>query len=317
MFSRHVSGQLAAYLDGELTPRDAQWVERHLADCPNCRLQQEQIRRGMSALDLIPTAHAPDAIWASIESAIPSPRVPSTGFFHWWKPSLAVMAILAAVVAVRLLSRGTKGDWIETGAASTAHFQIANIGSVDVEPNTRLRIVADRPNEHRLSLKRGEIHAKIFAPPKLFFVDTASATAEDLGCEYSLKTDEDGSGVLHVTLGWVSFQWQGHESLVPAGASCRTYPHIGPGVPYFDDAPQALTDALRTNSLDDILANARVRDTLTLWHLLSRVGVNDRQRVYDRIAALTPVPPDILREKALTLDPDTLARWKDSLAWIW
>ena len=103
-----------------------------------------------------------------------------------------------------------------------------------------------RPGEHRLALARGEIRAKISAPPRLFFVDTASGTAVDLGCEYTLNTDEDGFGLLRVTRGWVSFQWKGLESLVPAGASCRTRPHVGPGIPYFDDAPESMKQALES-----------------------------------------------------------------------
>jgi len=112
---------------------------------------------------------------------------------------------------------------------------------------------------------------------------------------------------------------------VPAGASCRTRPHSGPGIPYFDDAPESVKQALETfvsekagdDALGMILAEARVRDTLTLWHLLSRVDPGDRARVYDRIAALTPVPAGVSREQALKLDPETLNRWKEELAWTW
>jgi len=172
---------------------------------------------------------------------------------------------------------------------------------------------------------RGEIRAKISAPPRLFFVDTASGTAVDLGCEYALNTDEDGFGMLRVTKGWVSFQWKGLESLVPAGASCGTRPRAGPGIPYFDDAPENLKQALErfafekagNEALGIILAESRVRDTLTLWHLLSRVEAGNRGRVYDRIAALTPVPAGVSREQALKLDPETLNRWKEELAWTW
>ena len=150
-------------------------------------------------------------------------------------------------------------------------------------------------------------------------------TAIDLGCEYTLSDDELGRGLLTVTRGWVSFQWKGVESLVPAGASCRTHPRIGPGIPYFDDAPQNLREAVenfaldkdRRDALNVILAAARVRDTLTLWHLLQRVDVPDRARVYDRIASLTPVPSSVSRERALQLDPETLKLWKDELAWKW
>jgi hypothetical protein len=182
-----------------------------------------------------------------------------------------------------------------------------------------------RSDENRLALARGEIHAKISAPPKLFFVDTASGTAVDLGCEYSLQTNERGSGLLQVTKGWVSFQWKGMESLVPAGASCRTRPGNGPGVPYFDDAPALFKQAVESFAteksaaavLDTILSNSRLRDTLTLWHLLFRVSLPERKRIYDRIAALTPIPADVTREKVMKLDPETLTRWKDELAWTW
>jgi hypothetical protein len=180
--------------------------------------------------------------------------------------------------------------------------------------------VTAKQGEHRLALARGEIHARISAPPRLFFVDTAAGTAVDLGCEYSLDTDENGTGLLRVTKGWVSFQWKGLESLVPAGASCRIRPGIGPGIPYFDDAPEALKQALERNgdgALSTILAESRIRDTLTLWHLLSRVDPDERERVYDRITALTPVPAGVTREQALKLDPETLKHWKEELAWTW
>jgi hypothetical protein len=147
----------------------------------------------------------------------------------------------------------------------------------------------------------------------------------DLGCEYELSTDEEGSGLLHVSRGWVSFQWKGLESLVPADASCRTRPHDGPGIPYFDDAPESVKQALEVlfyekagnDALDAILSGSRVRDTLTLWHLLSRVDGDDRARVFDRIAALTPLPKGVSREQALKLDPPTLKHWMEELAWTW
>jgi hypothetical protein len=222
-------------------------------------------------------------------------------------------------------ARAGAGEWIETDAGSRATIQVGTIGSVEVAPGTRVRVVTARSGEHRIALARGEIRAKILAPPKLFFVDTASGTAVDLGCEYALRSDEEGSGVLQVTRGWVSFQWRGLESLVPAGASCQTRPHDGPGIPYFDDAPEALKHAVEilgdqkagNGALDTILSASRVRDTLTLWHLLSRVEGDDRARVFDRIASLTPLPSGVARAQALQLDPSALKRWLEELAWTW
>ena len=339
MFTRHVSRQLAALIDGELAEQEARQVEIHATQCERCRTEREQVSFGMEILEQLPLVEAPDAIWMSIEAALQEHRSRKTWAVHWWR--LAFVASLVLTLAVGVYWRAARqsgmrwevvrldgshirgagnigaGEWIETDSRSSASIKVGQIGSVDVAPNTRLRVVTARPGEHRLALARGEIRAKISAAPKLFFVDTASGTAVDLGCEYKLKTDEDGLGLLRVTKGWVSFEWKGLESLVPAGASCRTHPHAGPGIPYFDDAPESMKQALESFALDAILTDARARDTLTLWHLLSRVEAEDRARVYDRMASLTPVPAGVSREQALKLDPETLRRWKEELAWTW
>ena len=87
--------------------------------------------------------------------------------------------------------------------------------------------------------------ARIWAPPRLFFVDTPSAVAADLGCAYTLEVDENGGSLLRVTSGWVALQLKDRESIVPAGAACETQPGIGPGTPYFEDAPTVFREALR------------------------------------------------------------------------
>ncbi len=300
----------------------------------------------------LPLIEAPESIWRSIEAAVAEHQARRARVVRWrWALVASTIGILAAAAYWRFTPRsGTQwevtridgspvvgarhmretasvraGDWIETDAASRATVNVGDIGSVEVEQNTRLRIITARPEEHRLALARGTIRATISAPPRLFFVDTAAGTAVDLGCEYALTTGENGSGVLHVTKGWVSFEWQGVESLVPAGASCRLWPHEAPGIPYFDDAPNGLKAAIENfghekavdSGIEEILQEARVRDTLSLWHLLSRVEGHDRERVYDRMVALTPLPAGLSRELALKLDSETLTRWKDALAWTW
>jgi hypothetical protein len=147
----------------------------------------------------------------------------------------------------------------------------------------------------------------------------------DLGCRYTLQVDDSGAGLLRTTLGWVGFKLDNREAFIPAGAVCVTRPKIGPGTPYFDDAPKSFCEALsrfdfaahtpeeRRVELDKILAGSRQRDALTIWHLLSRVDEADRGRVYDRLATLVPPPSGVTREGILRLDQKMLDSWWNQL----
>lgn len=263
----------------------------------------------MNLREHLPLVEAPESIWRNIERALDQPvrRV-----FPVWRFAFAAVLALC-LTAYWIAQRG----WIETTAQTSRIIRIGDIGTVKVFANTKLRVLEDRPSEHRLRLARGRIYATITAPPEVFFVETRSGTAVDLGCEYALNMDENGDGLLSVTRGWVSFQWKGFESLVPAGASCDIRSGTGSGIPWFDDAPPAFKQALERNQVDDILANARVRDTLSLWHLILRAPPEDRARVYDRIAGLVTIPPAISRDRVLRLDRGELDRLKDELAWKW
>jgi hypothetical protein len=219
------------------------------------------------------------------------------------------------------------GQILETDDSSRAAITFDETGRVEVERSSRLRLVTNGPGHKRLSLERGTIRATIWAPPGEFVVDTPSAVAVDLGCVYTLHVDDSGAGLLRTTMGWVGFKLGGHESFIPAGAVCATRPKIGPGTPYFEEAPPAFRDALsrfdfgentpaeRSALLGTILADARRDDALTLWHLLSRVSDADRPRVYDRLVALAPAPAGVAREGILSLDRQMLDSWWNSLGY--
>ena len=271
----------------------------------------------MNIRDHLPLLEAPESVWEAIEAGLRenNRRVA--------RPRAWVFIFAAAAAVVLLVAGGEwwfaarRTGWIETAASAGITLRIGDIGSVDVRPGTRLRVIADRADQHRLQLVRGSIHAKISAPPRLFQVETRSGTAVDLGCEYSMTMDEDGSGILHVSAGWVDFERDGLESLVPAGAMCRIRPGKGADIPYFEDASLEFGHAVERGDIEFLIRNARVRDTLTLWHLLSRVPANGRARVYDRITALAPIPPAISRDRVLSLDSEALQRLREELAWKW
>lgn len=215
------------------------------------------------------------------------------------------------------------GEWIDTRGAR-ARLAVGEIGEVQLEPSTRVRIVNAGRLLHRLSIARGTMHAVIWAPPGHFVVDTPSAVAVDLGCRYTLQVGEDGSGLLRVEAGWVGLEHDGLRSLVPAEAVAAMRAGAGPGTPYFSDAPAAIVPALeiievggssaeRARALEAVLAAARPRDALTLWHLLARTSAGDRARVHDALAALVPPPSGVTRDGVLGGDRAMLDAWWNEL----
>jgi hypothetical protein len=250
-----------------------------------------------------------------------SPRAAS------WEVNRLAGRPLVGSTAVRGTGRLAVGETLTTDASSRARVNVSTIGQVIVEGNSRLRLLAAGSGHYRLALDRGTLEAVILAAPGQFVVDTPSATATDLGCVYTLHVNEDGSGLLSVTTGWVAFELNGRESFVPAGASSRTDRRAGPGTPRFDDADPEFQMALerfdfrangadrvdRARTLRLIFDRARTRDAMTLWHLLSRVEASERGDVFDALAALVPPPAGTTRDRVLALDAKALDQWWDAL----
>ncbi len=359
----HVTKELSAYCHDELTPAASRRVAEHLMGCGRCRAEYELIMLGVKLAEQLPQVAAPSSLWSDLESRLtPGTQVEkrqARGRFQLLQPRYVAVAaglVLAIVLAAIWLNRsqsgpfwevlrldgtprigtssiGAKGrlglgQWLETDGQSRAQISVGRIGQVEIDPNTRVRLLETKATEHRLELARGRMSARIWAPPKLFFVDTPSAVAADLGCAYTLEVDDHGGSLLRVTTGWVALQLRDRESTVPAGAACATRQGIGPGTPYFEDAAADFRSALtnidfgadattKDQSLQTLLAVARVRDTLTLWHLLARVDENQRAQVYERMIVLVPPPSGVTRAGVLALNQEMLDSWKETLQANW
>ena len=363
MFTRHVVKQLSAFSHGELSDAESRRVRDHLLICKRCRAEHREIKLGMNLAQQIQIGSAPSSIWDEVEALVDSQdrRPVSQSFapgprhaFNWYGVAAVAMVIVVAVAIglwltlhlgpkvslavqdasgtvligggrIRDAGRLAVGQTLETGRSSQANITVADIGNVEVAPDTRIRLVNTESSEHRLALERGLIKATIKAPPRLFFVDTPAAEVIDLGCEYTLEVDDAGNSQLHVTLGWVALARQGREVWVPRFAMCKARYGLGPGTPYFEDANETLVDALERYDFDGgggddlgtVLRESRKRDTFTLWHLLPRVNDEQRVRVLDRMIELVGLPKGITREGTLRLDQTMLEAWKEELDTVW
>ena len=356
MSPNHVSENLTVYCHGELVAAEAARVNEHLTQCTACRAELDTIKTVAALAAQWPSAQAPASLWQAVERQLPQPKAKRFWQMNWSAPRLAFAGAALSLLcvagslwlyqrltrpwwevtqiagtprvgaqAIQAGARGGKftvGDWLQTDDAARALVRVGEIGFVQVEPNTEMQLVTAQATEHRLALKRGKMHAYIWAPPKRFYVNTPSATAVDLGCSYDLEVDDAGQSVLRVTTGWVAFEWHGVESFVPAGAICVTRPALGPGTPYFEHAPASWQAALmrfdtdanaRAAALDEVLSQARQADALTLWHLLARAQGDERGRVFDRFAELIPPPAGVTRTGVLSGDQTMIDAWWDKL----
>lgn len=222
------------------------------------------------------------------------------------------------------------GEALVLDADSRAELRVAGVGTVEIEPGSRLRIgePADGAAGARylLHLEEGAVSASIFAAPRLFQLGTPAGIAVDLGCEYTARVDGHGATRLSVTLGLVSFETQGREVIVPSGASTVAEPGARPGTPLWDDAPDAVREALARldaggafdeRDLERVLATEDERDSLTLWHLLDDPREAVRAQSFDRLRALVPPPDGVTREGVLAGDAEMRRAWRRRTSWSW
>ena len=240
--------------------------------------------------------------------------VPSAPPTSWQVASLQGAASMGGKQVAVATALGA-GQLLRTEGSSQLTLESDEVGKIDLGPESELRAASGR----KVTLQHGQLHAFIWAPPREFVVDTPSARAVDLGCEYTLNVDAAGNGLLHVEMGWVAFQYEDHESFIPAGAECVTRKQHGPGVPFYGDASADFRRELAaweggdTAALPAILKDARPRDALTLWHLLTRVRAEARGGVFDRFAQLVALPPEVTRGGVLGSDRRTLDLCWDAL----
>jgi ferric-dicitrate binding protein FerR (iron transport regulator) len=216
------------------------------------------------------------------------------------------------------------GTWLETDADDAARIEVADIGTVAVAGDSKVAVLATSAAEHRMSLERGALHARVTAPPRLFVVETPEATAIDLGCEYDLEVAADGSGSLRVQSGIVELAAGRRLVVVPMGASAKIRPGLGPSTPWASNAAEPLRQAIErwdrgdASALAEIVATATAYDTVTLWNLLGQVDAADeRGAVHDAITALVEVPEWVLRDRVIAGDPTALEDLRESLEHYW
>lgn len=320
----HVTKSITAYHHGELSGEERRQVESHVEQCASCRASFEQIRSTTQLLR--------DFASSGPVAMQPVPVLP-TVIDRRYNVAVALMSAAIVVFSVFLWRQQVQappelqlGKWLNISSEVT--LKVSDIGQVRLEPNTRLRLIQDQPLDHRIQMERGTMHAQVWAPPRLFFVETPSAIATDLGCAYTLKVDDQGDSLLIVTTGLVQLDSKGRSSIVRAGWEAKTRKGSGPGSPYLVESSEEMKHAVdaidfesdasaRERSVDIIVKEVKDNDLITLWHLLPRVDTNSRKRIYDRMLTLTAPPEGVTHEGMIDLNPEMMSLWKYQIGLVW
>jgi hypothetical protein len=215
-------------------------------------------------------------------------------------------------------SRFTAGSIVATDGASRAELIHSGIGRLELSPNTIVSFLSAGEGEQRFSLERGTLTASTWVPPRVFIVETAAATAVDMGCAYRLDVADDGTGQLLVTSGLVLLESHGRQSWVPDAALCRMKPGRGPGTPHAEQSSSHFRELLDAFDFDGapiapVIDAAADVDAITLWHLLRRAAPADRPAVYSKLAAFVPPPEGVTPEGISRLDDTMLDGWWEEI----
>lgn len=164
--------------------------------------------------------------------------------------------------------------------------KLGKLAEITLEPGSELRFEHWQQDTALFRLKRGALTAWVEPPPAVapdfFLIDTSLGRVTDKGCRYELSIERDGTNVVDVIEGAVTFSFGERTVYVPAGAGTQVTAR-GPSTPLFDDCLGELRkaveefDMMRQKFSGKMLADGVVgvteactepRDSLVLWHLL-------------------------------------------------
>jgi Putative zinc-finger len=213
------------------------------------------------------------------------------------------------------------GEWLKTDASSEALLRAGMIGAVDIKPNSEIRLIETNDKEYKLYLSIGKISAKTLSPPNMFKVETRVGEAIDLGCNYTISVDGDGSTEIQVTSGWAAFKSGKSESILPAGTVCEIRIKGGPGTPYSIKTTTEFKDALTSfdfenggePALEEILKDAGKLDAISLWYLIKNANVEEKELIYNKLEELVPPPGSITYNGIMNGNNEMLFKWGEKI----
>ncbi len=275
-------------------------------DAPLAQLRPRRRVRWIIASSVVAAAAAAVVLVVALPRGSEPPPCRGSGFLfvaHGGAVTCSGAQVATGVLPV--------GGVLDTGGHE-ADLDVADIGQVELGPNTKITLDQSDETRHHLLLDHGHLHARVNAPPRLFAVSTRSTDVVDLGCAYTIDADHTGAGKIHVELGKVELATRSGAIVVaPRNTHAAILAGNQPGLPVVDGASQDVEAAVVRGDFETLIAAARPEDAITLVNL-AVVDPARRRAAVTRLDELVTAPAGVTRDTAIA-DPYVLERWRDDI----
>jgi FecR-like protein len=317
----------------ELLPNEVDGALEAFAEKLHQELHSESWQGWRDGVPKLPE-HQPQRAWRRLAVAAALLLAWALGITQPWstevQPSYLVELLAAPQdsSSVQIKRRLRRGEHIETGPGQSARIEVAELGQLTLDSNSLLRVgdSSEIDGEHYLRLERGAVTASIFASPRIFQLGIPGGIAVDLGCVYRAEIEGDGQTRISVISGAVSLEALGSQVYVPRGASVWARVGEGPGTPIWDEADPEIRRIVReldtgaalrfeSDAFQSLFERTRPRDSLSIWHLMSRAQGRDRFVYAKLLARLVPMPEGYEPDDCVYAGTAGYVAWRELQPW--
>ncbi len=210
-----------------------------------------------------------------------------------------------------------------TSSQSKVNMKIPDTGNIEIEELTEVISVMQAKEESRIFLSYGKLNVLTGTSPKGLVISNRKFEVHDKGSNSNISIDVEGNLDIKVTKGFVEvkvdsdyiFLIYEHESLCKIGEL--------PDIPFNINSKEIIKRELMKyqynngghDSIVKILEHATDIDAISLWHLLSRTGQNERELVLNWLVERFPLPSGISRANIMNLVRGDLIAYFEEIEW--
>jgi RNA polymerase sigma-70 factor (ECF subfamily) len=240
-----------------------------------------------------------------------------------WTVTIESGAALLNEQNIQKREKFSPGDIISTDSDSKVLIEVADVGTVELLPNSSFKRL---DKSYSAKLLDGKININTQGASEYFRIEIPSAIIEEfyMGTNYSVQEDVSGNSLIELNEGWLRVVFGEEETIFPEQYNLEILKSSGPSIPYYSGSPSEYTTLIQDYmfgskgniALYVILDASSERDGITLWNLLQKVRAAQRSAVYEKLYELVPHPDDLEKKNILNLDADMLQIWLDEIEWL-